>query len=660
MADAKVIGDLVVRIGGDAKGLVDAATRSEGALKKIEKTAEAMSKIVAGAIAGAAVALIALTRNSQNTVDAQYKLAERLDATVIGIQTLTYAADLAGIGLEQMTKSADMLNRKLGEAMRDTMSPAADAFKRLGLSARELSSMDADQRFAIIADRIKAMGLNGAQTADVLRQMGIRGAEFSNLMRKGGEDIRNARKDIVDFGVAVSDIDAKKIEIANDSMTTLGLIARGVGNQIAVALAPAIQAAAEALGDASRNTGGFKGAIQTATDLAIRGFGMLRREIYLTRIGVDEAISDILNLWDKLAGMIPRAIEVVTGISQQKLGFEPINKSFGKLRETLEKPPSPEEWEKWWNTQKQKANDAAKAAIEAQKELGKGPKGEVLSSQERKQLQEKFQRLQEAVANEDRVLRLQQEKQLRDLEEFYRKGIVTKQKYDETKLQIEDNFQTKMKALIQAKLEEGILTEQELLARKHALQLKAIQEFEDNKTITAQRANELRRLHAEQHAIDMAQITARQYSQLAGIVDTSLGAISGIIKDENSKAFKAMKIISTATALVKGYEAMVSAYAAGARIGGPALGSVFAAVAAAGTGAIIAKIHGVGESSSGTPSAAGSSSTAATTSAAPAASSQTLHVRGIDPNSLFSGVQMRELAEQLLQYQRDGGQVVLA
>jgi hypothetical protein len=34
-------------------------------------------------------------------------------------------------------------------------------------------------------------------------------------------------------------------------------------------------------------------------------------------------------------------------------------------------------------------------------------------------------------------------------------------------------------------------------------------------------------------------------------------------------------------------------------------------------------------------------------------------VRGLDPNSLMTGASVRELAEKLLAYQRDGGQVVI-
>lgn len=653
---AKVIGDLVVKIGGDTKGLVDAATRVDGTLKSMERTAQAASKAIAGAVAGAAIALIALTRQSQNQIDAQVKLAERMNSSVGAVQTLTYAADLAGINLEKMTSAADMLNRKIGEATRDSISPANDAIRRLGLSAAELAKMGADQRFATIADRIQQMGFNGSQTADILRQLGIRGGEFATLMMKGGDEIRKAAKDLEDFGVKLNDVDAKKVEIANDAMTTLGYVVKGVGNQMAVALAPAIQAVSEYLSDASRNSGGFKSAIQTAVDISVRAFGMVRREIYLTRVGFDEMIGDFLDGWDAAAGAIPKFLSKVTGLTPQQLGFEPINKSWGKLRQNLEAPPSSEEWDKWWENYKKKANEAAQVAVDAARNAGKNaPQGEYLSAQERKQLEEKFQRLQQAIAKEDEALKLQQQKQLKDLEEFYKKGVITKQQYDTTKLQIEEAHQDKMRALILSKLEEGILTEQELLTRKHALQMQAITDFENNKTITAQQANELRLAHAREHALQMAQITARQYSQLAGIVDTSLGAISGIITDQNSKAFKAMKVISTATALVKGYEAMVSAYAAGARIGGPALGSVFAGIAAAGTAAIIAKIHGVGQSSTGTVSAPASAQVPAT---AEANNSQTLYIKGLDRNAIFSGSQVRQLAEELLEYQANGGKVV--
>jgi hypothetical protein len=47
--------------------------------------------------------------------------------------------------------------------------------------------------------------------------------------------------------------------------------------------------------------------------------------------------------------------------------------------------------------------------------------------------------------------------------------------------------------------------------------------------------------------------------------------------------------------------------------------------------------------------------------AAPEAPRQsTLYVEGIDPNGMFTGPVVRDLAQRLIDYQRDGGQVLLA
>lgn len=653
MASPAVIGDLVVKIGADVSGLAKGAAEAESTMGRLGKGINAAMKVAISTAVAAAAALALLTQQSWAQIDADAKLAARTHATVAAIQSVNWAAKQAGASNEEMKASVESLDKRLGQAIRDGMSPASDALKRLGLDAKQLSKMDADDRLALIADRIKKLGLNSQQTADLMAMLGIKSSEIANMMRKGGDEIRNARADLEAFGVTVNQIDAKQIEQANDAFDKIGLVIQGVGNKIAVAVAPAVQAVSEYLTDAAKKGKGWGETIEWAVGRAVVSFGIVKSVIHGVRIIWDETVGGILDgvnwiirAWNKIAETIP-------GLS--KTAVAEISHDYGNLRDEIGEPPSQAEWEAWWEGQKKKARDAASVAVDAQKDLGNAPRGgEVLSSQERKQLEEKFARLQEAIANEDQALKLQRDRQLRDLEEFHKKGVISTQKYNEAKLQIADTHQLKMNALIQARLEEGILTEQELLTRKHALQLEEIRKFEENKTITAQRANELRLLHMREYSLKMAQVTAQQYSQLASIVDTSMGHISGIIRDENSKAFKIMKVISTATALVKGYEAMVSAYAAGSRIGGPGLGAAFAAVAAAGTGAIIAKIHGVGQNTTG------GSLSAPVPSAAPAAAPQssTLMVRGIDPNSLFSGTQVREIASSLLDFQKNGGEVV--
>jgi hypothetical protein len=67
--------------------------------------------------------------------------------------------------------------------------------------------------------------------------------------------LRQATQNVRDFGVVVSEADADRIERTNDAISRLGLIWRGLANQLAVAAAPALEAVADAMAALARTTG---------------------------------------------------------------------------------------------------------------------------------------------------------------------------------------------------------------------------------------------------------------------------------------------------------------------------------------------------------------------------------------------------------------------
>jgi hypothetical protein len=75
--------------------------------------------------------------------------------------------------------------------------------------------------------------------------------------------LRQATEDVLAFGVVVSEQDADRIERTNDALSRLGLIWRGLSNQLAVAAAPALETVADAMAALARTTGPL--------GLAIRG-----------------------------------------------------------------------------------------------------------------------------------------------------------------------------------------------------------------------------------------------------------------------------------------------------------------------------------------------------------------------------------------------------
>src|SRR5699024_4130241 len=105
------------------------------------------------------------------------KLARQLDSTIGGLRGLQLAANDAGVETGVINSAMERFSARLGEAIRGT-GQAREALDRLGLSAAELAGTDVDERVALIADRVQALGLSGAETADVLRQFGIRTREI--------------------------------------------------------------------------------------------------------------------------------------------------------------------------------------------------------------------------------------------------------------------------------------------------------------------------------------------------------------------------------------------------------------------------------------------------------------------------------------------------
>ncbi len=259
------------QVRAELEGVGEAGSRGFGRLSREMEAANArlaaFSRRVrvasAAAVAAATAAGVAMIRSGLQTVDAQAKLAQSLGTTVASIQTLERAGELAGVsmsGIEQATKD---LTRRLSQAAAGT-GPAADALDRLGLSATDLIALPLDQRVGAINAAIEDF-VPAAERAAVAGQ--LFGEEGSIAMsRIDTATLRQATEDVLAFGVVVSEQDADQIERTNDAISRLGLIWRGLSNQLAVAAAPALEAVANAMAAIASRTGPLGVAIRGLFD----------------------------------------------------------------------------------------------------------------------------------------------------------------------------------------------------------------------------------------------------------------------------------------------------------------------------------------------------------------------------------------------------------
>jgi len=218
------------------------------------------AKIAAGIMAAAAVAAgIAMVRSSLQAIDEQAKLAASLRTTTASMQVLARAADLAGVSQGEVEQATIMMTKSLSQAAQGT-GPAVKALDALNLSAADLAKLPIDEKMAAIQDAI-AKFIPTAQQAAVASQIfGSRaGLIFTRI---DSATLRQATQDVADFGVAVSESDAAQIQRTNDALSRMGLLWRGIANQLAVAAAPALEAIANAMAAIGKTTGPLGRAIK--------------------------------------------------------------------------------------------------------------------------------------------------------------------------------------------------------------------------------------------------------------------------------------------------------------------------------------------------------------------------------------------------------------
>lgn len=251
--------DIFVRFGADIDPLKKGVDKASSKLSEFgtsaRKTTNQLGKLgVAATAAGAAIG-VKFVNDSLAAIDSQAKLAKQLNTTTSSITTLDRAADMSGISMKNIESGAKNLEVALGEAAQGT-GVAVDTLERLGLTARDLQNLTLDEKIIKVNKAIQE-NIPATERAAAASDLFGKRAGFA-ISQLTPETIAEAKREVVGFGVAVSDIDAAKIEAANDAMATVGLAVKGVSNQFTVTLAPVLEMIANDFKEAAIQTGGFK------------------------------------------------------------------------------------------------------------------------------------------------------------------------------------------------------------------------------------------------------------------------------------------------------------------------------------------------------------------------------------------------------------------
>lgn len=540
---------LSVLIGADDRELQAALKRSRSSIKKFGKEARAMAGGAAAigaaaVVAGAAIAAH-LVKDALDAVDAQAKLAAQMNTTSASVATLKAVGELGGVSMQQMEMASKKLAVSLGEAAQGT-GPAVESLKRLGLSADELAKMPLDQRIATINDAIRENIPLSQQAAVAADLFGARAG--AAMLQLSGDAIREAAEDTKIFGLALSDVDAKKVEMANDAMTRVGMAMDGFVTQIAIQAAPVIKAVADKLVEAAKEAGGFGTIAANAFDKVVMAAGFvmdaidgIRRVFSVVADGIIIGIAGVVTGITAQLSLLYKALDAVPGVnmteaqaSMQRFSEESalvMEEAMANIQATLDKPMPSEGLKRFVEEAKAAGQAAAEAAAVGQPTDGGSDDG--LTDKERESAQKRLDALREKFMSEAELSKAHRDQELAQIAEFENQKLLDQ-------------------------IDAQLMREDAEWA--HQQRIKKIKEEEAQKQIDLEKR--------KNDAIKQA--TGNFFSNLAGLMNTN-----------SRKVFELGKAAAIGQAAYKGGLAVMDAWEAGMSVGGPWAPAVAAGYATA-------------------------------------------------------------------------------
>ena len=332
-----------------AKFNITAKDKTKSAFRTVRKNLNSLSKNVASTkvglagLAGVGLFGVAIKRSLELN-DALAKTADKLGINTQALAGLHHAGELTGVGQNAMNKGLQNMIRTIRDAS-NGMAAYSRSYEELGLNVQDLQNMSPEQQFATVAESINKVENNTRKLGIAYDIFGGKGTAILNTLALGKEGLAETAQEAIDLGIAMSRVDAAKIEAANDSIHRSKQAVLGVGNTITVQLAPYITAMSDKFVEAAKSSGGWKeqilGGIESVA-MGVAYVGNIIKGLEFAWTGVKLAVAfvaeSVLVQLDKMTQPIRGLIELIPGLSDKtKAGFNVLSEAAAKAGERTAK-----------------------------------------------------------------------------------------------------------------------------------------------------------------------------------------------------------------------------------------------------------------------------------------------------------------------------------
>lgn len=246
----KFVIDLEARVSSLESDLGRAARISKMRAKEMQKAFEGVAENIVksfgnvAAMFGASIGAGAFGAFIKSSIDAQDRadeMAQKLGITTEAASKLSIAAKFSATDLSGVSAAMVKLNKNASDAARGIAGPA-DAFRTMGISVLDANNKikSSDVLLGEIGNKFSGWEDGVNKTALAVATLGKSGADLVPMLNDWNGNVSEAIKLAGEFGLTISSKTGAAAAAFNDNLAKMGLVARGVGNQIASALVPAL------------------------------------------------------------------------------------------------------------------------------------------------------------------------------------------------------------------------------------------------------------------------------------------------------------------------------------------------------------------------------------------------------------------------------------
>ena len=455
------------------------ASASDG-LKSLGKAVTGTKAKLLGLVGAGGFSL--LVKHAFDSVDALAKMSDRLGLTTEALGGLQHAAGLTGVQTNQLNLGLQRMTRRIAEAAQGT-GEAKNALRELGLDARELSTLTPDAAFSRVADAMQNVEGQSNRVRLAFKLFDSEGVALVNTLNLGSAGLSEAAEEARALGVAVTRIDAAKVEIANDAFTRAKAVITGVVNQIAIHLAPFVKALSDEFVNSAKSAGGMANFVGKAFNAMIDVVGFLADAVRglqvafkLVTVAVATFADQSLQKFRLVANAVTSLADMIPGLDVGPNEFiNSVADSFGstvdqmqlELTELVMQPMPSDNVKKWAQDVQFKFEETARKVAEQKKIISADFQLQSNPEQDAKQderLRADLDKIQTRMQSETELLRVKLAEDRAVVEESLLAGDIQKFEHDLLLQQLETEHQAKLTDIAKKGAEDRARSEAEAQA----------------------------------------------------------------------------------------------------------------------------------------------------------------------------------------------------